>query len=178
MVTPLECTPWRMLLARRRMKTSLELPTPKSSALASSQRNAGDGGRWGRKEARAGACARSRTNQRTTATLTTPGSHGKREDGADREAGPVEQQCRQRADHRAHRVHGAVQAEGEPALVGRHSGGEEGIARRCAHALAEPIDEPAQQGDRPHEGERQDELAERRGAVAGAHEGPAPARVV
>ena len=56
--------------------------------------------------------------------------------------------------------------------------GDELVARRRAHPLAEAVDEAAGERHRPDEGQGEDELADGAEAVTGEHERPAPAGVV
>jgi hypothetical protein len=61
------------------------------------------------------------------------------------------QQRRQWAEHGANRVHRAVQAEGDAAVLVAHAGGQQRVTRRRAHALADAVDEAADHGQRPDE---------------------------
>ena len=106
------------------------------------------------------------------------GDDGDGEDPAQRDVGLDEGQRDERAEHRAHRVHGAVQAEREALLAGLRVRRDEVVARRRAHALAEPVGEAAGEGHPPARRERDDELAERAERVAAEHEGLAAAGVV
>lgn len=72
----------------------------------------------------------------------------------ERPAQPQEQCGQERPRHRAGIVHGAVQAEGEPARAAIDARGEQGVARRGAQSLAHAVGETQRQHHRPAHGQR------------------------
>ena len=106
------------------------------------------------------------------------GDHGDGEDPAQRHPDLDEQEGDQRTEDGAHGVHGAVQAEGDAALIVAGAGGDERIARGAAHAFAQPVDEPPEECHRPDHGDGDDQLAEAGEPVAEGGEHAAPAGVV
>ena len=157
----------------------VELPIANTSEPASSQRNVDDRGRCRLRGAGGG-------RRRRPLPHLSPdhdhaqhaGDEGDREDPAHRQAELYEQQGDQRAGHRAESVHGTVQAEGDAAVAVGYAGREQGVARRRAHALAHAVDEARRERRLPYEREREQQLAERRRAVAAEHEDAPLARLV
>jgi hypothetical protein len=96
---------------------------------------------------------------------------GAQEDLLEGEPGEPQQGRRhQRADHRAEVVHAAVEAVGGAALLGRHHVGDEGVARRPAHPLAETVGEAQHEHHRPRPGEGDQRPGGAGQEVAEAHE--------
>ena len=83
----------------------------------------------------------------------------------------------ERADDGAEGVAGAVEAEGATEVLARHRGGDEGVARCRAHALAEPVDDAPDEHHGPDVRRRHEHLAERGEAVPGGDERPPAAAV-
>ena len=65
-----------------------------------------------------------------------------------------------------------MQAKGHAALAGLRAGGDERVARRRAHPLAQPVDEAADERDRPDERHGEHQLADGGQPVAGRGERP------
>ncbi len=84
----------------------------------------------------------------------------------------VQDQPHQRADHRAGGVGGPVQTEHPATLPLRHALDEQGVARRTAHALAEPVGDTGQKHQRPDGRQRDQQLAHRGQPVSRSDQGP------
>ena len=76
-------------------------------------------------------------------------------------------EAEQRTDHCAEGIHRPVEAENPAAGRVVDVLDEQRVSRRSANPLAEPVDHPAGQHTGPCRGRRDDDLAERRHAVAG-----------
>src|SRR5665648_744118 len=155
-------------LALSRMNMSLELPIANSRAPAGSDRL---------KAERRGCSRCSRTKSMIASTLSSPGTTAiakiQRSEtcactSARATSGPSTApsvsmlRCRPNAN---------------PCCAGRVRG-DEVVARRRAHALAETVGEAAGQRQRPAGRQRDHQLAEAAEGVAGEHEGSSPAGVV
>ena len=81
----------------------------------------------------------------------------------------------ERADDGAQRVQRAMKAEGHAAFLRPCAGGDQRVARRGTHALAEAVDETADEGDRPDESDGEYQLADGGQTVAGRGKGAAAA---
>jgi hypothetical protein len=80
---------------------------------------------------------------------------------------PHHQQRQPQTDHRAQAITGAVEAKGRAAPLGRHTVGQQGVARSGAHPLAEAVAEAHDQHSRPTAGECEQRLGQRGKGVAG-----------
>jgi hypothetical protein len=180
------------------MNALLELPTAKTNDARSRRRKRREAGRrrrerprrvvvWpaARPQVRRGGRRRSRDPRRPLAhalpdhhDAERSRHHRQREHPAQRDAELEQQERRQRPDDGAGGVHRAVQTERQTPVLVAHVGREQGVARRRAHALADAVEDAPAQGDRPNEGQRQDEFAQRRQPVASEHERAPPPGLV